>query len=415
MTVTPHAPVPAPAPVVDPGYTVRRRAEVIVRVVVVMLVVVHFRDVFWGDLRAYWDRAEGFSLHHLPYRDFFWEFPPLTVVALLLIPVVRTFEVFIVTFPIAMAACEYASLELLRRAYPERARLLTRWWHLVCVPLGAIAYFRLDPLAVLPACVALVAIARRRPHVAPAIVAGIAAKLWPVVFLPVLVMQRRWRAAGSTIAGTVGLLAAWWAFSPRGFRDFLRFRKGTGLQIESTFGAVVHLAGHAPGFGAGAFVVGAGGWSWVDPFGMAVVAAVVAVIVVRARTRVLDVEQFIAGTVIALMMASRLFSPQYLLWAAPFVCLVVAGGRGKRAAVLFAGATGLTLLEIWAYHPLVHGMVVLELVVVVRNVMLLVAAVDLLRGCLRGAPPVTRRREDPVLPVTLREPDFPHEVLVAAR
>ena len=83
-------------------------------------------------------------------------------------------------------------------------RDLTWIWSATVLPVAALAYFRLDFLAVLFATLALIGIERRRATVWP-IVAGVATKLWPGLLLVVLAAERRWR---EVVAGVCRLRRA---------------------------------------------------------------------------------------------------------------------------------------------------------------------------------------------------------------
>src|SRR5207253_3097290 len=124
-----------------------------------------------------------------------WEFPPLTVPALLLLPLTHgQLGSFGLCLTLAMLCLEYTTLEVLRRAHPELARPITRWWNVLCLPLCAVAYFRLDMISVLPATafVAAMSTGRRGRGLA---VLGFAAKLWPALLLTLHAARRQWRHA----------------------------------------------------------------------------------------------------------------------------------------------------------------------------------------------------------------------------
>ena len=55
------------------------RNEIAARVAVVVVTAALLPSIFIGDIRLYWIAGSRLGLHHLPYRNFLWEFPPLTV------------------------------------------------------------------------------------------------------------------------------------------------------------------------------------------------------------------------------------------------------------------------------------------------------------------------------------------------
>ena len=67
------------------GVRARRRilgvvVEIVVRVALVVAVVHAFPKVYTNDVSHFWDVWHGLGANNLPYRDFLWEFPPLTVI-----------------------------------------------------------------------------------------------------------------------------------------------------------------------------------------------------------------------------------------------------------------------------------------------------------------------------------------------
>ncbi|MBA3303009.1 MAG: hypothetical protein H0U26_03965 [Acidimicrobiia bacterium] len=58
----------------------RWRLEVVGRLALVVLFVALLPDIFWADAHAYWRELRDTALDHLPYRDFVWSFPPVTLV-----------------------------------------------------------------------------------------------------------------------------------------------------------------------------------------------------------------------------------------------------------------------------------------------------------------------------------------------
>src|SRR5205807_691000 len=105
---------------------------------------------------------------------------------------------------------------------------------------------------------------------------------------------------------------------------------------ESLVGSIAHLAHGHLSFVAGAWVV-PGGWRWVDPIGLAIVAALAIGGSLRAWRRPadrVDLDALAGAVVVALLLGSRLLSPQYLVWAVPFVVLVAARGNRRPAVCL---------------------------------------------------------------------------------
>lgn len=381
----------------------RRTLEIGGRVVFVLVVLRVFPDVFWSDVHYWWLKMNHLGLHSLPYRDFVWEFPPLTVLPMAPATFLKdAVSVFAVIFATLMALAEYATLELLRARWPERARSLSRYWYAVVIPLSTVAYFRFDYVPALFAVLALLAIERGRSP-ATAVALGFATKLWPVVIGVVLVIERRYREVAISMAAVAAIVIGWYAFSPSGFHDFLRFRRGDGFQVESSVGAVALLAGARPTVDFGSWVVGLGTWRWVDPVTSAAWLVLAGATTVAARRRQYDPWSVVGGLVLTLMLSSRLLSPQFLAWGLPFVA--VAWARDERlAGVAFGAAVVISVVNLFAYDSLLHGSIVFTTLGVIRNSLIGVAGVRLLVVGLRvrTVPARSRPRTSPPIAATSR-------------
>ena len=343
-----------------------------------MVVVINFLPhVFVGDITHFRHVARLVSASHLPYRSVFWEFPPLTVPFLILEKLsFGSRAAYLSLFAAVTISLELASLELLRRAWPDRARDLTRIWSATVLPVAALAYFRLDFLAVLFATVALIRIERRQTTAGP-IVAGVATKLWPGLLLAVLAAQRRWREVAVGLAGCAAVFGAWYAFSPSGFRAFLRYRAGQGLEIESV-PASLRLLGHHGRFvvRSGAWVIDAGGFRWVDPVtAVGLVAFMVVLGGWAYRRRESTPSRSAVRWSSPRCCFPRLLSAQYLVWLAPFVAVLWIRERRAVGWVSMA-ASWLTVVELlWFEHELIRGSKAIGAVVLARNLALVVLLV----------------------------------------
>ncbi len=365
----------------------RLLGELAGRAVLVVAVVHLLPHIFVGDISHFRHIGRLVTASRLPYRSVLWEFPPLTVVFLALEKLSwESRAVYLSLFAAVTVSLELASLELLRRAWPERDRDLTRIWSITVLPVATLAYFRLDFLAVLFATLALTGIERRRATAWP-IVAGVATKLWPGMLLVVLAVQRRWRTLVGGAAGCALLVAAWYAFAPSGFRTFLRYRAGAGLEIESV-PASLRLLGHHGAFRvrSGAWVIDAGGFGWVDPaVGLGLILFTIGLAWWSYRREDFDAVALGGALVLASMVFSRLLSAQYVVWLGPFVAVLWV--RGHRAVGWLAVvASWLTLAELlWFEHHLIRGSKVMGAVVLARNVVLVVLLVVLVGAVRNGS------------------------------
>ena len=362
-----------------------------VRIALIAVAIHLLPHVFTGDASHFFHQATRYSLTDLdrmPYRfvpphEHPYEFPPLTIPSLLLGRASFGSRLaFTWLLGLTMAGFELASLGLLRRAWPEHRRSLNRFWYVVVVPLGPLAWFRHDFVAVLFATIALVGLERRTRGGAAAIVAGFATKLWPASLITCLAVRRRWRDAVAATVGCVAVVVAWRQFSPSGFRRFLAFREGSGLEVESLPASVRLLAHHGPfRVRSGAWVIDAGHFGWFANAATAALVVFAALVVWRAwRASSPDLAALAAALTIASFVFSRIISAQYLVWPAPFLAVVAARGN-RRVTVLAAAATLLTVVYLMAFdHALVTGDRLVGGVVLARNVVLVCLLAELVRA-----------------------------------
>jgi hypothetical protein len=359
--------------------TRRTQAEVAVRALLVLVTCTWLPQVFTVDARWYRWEARHLSLTSLPYRGLPWEFPPLTTPVLVVARVLSE-DVFTVVFAAAMLATELGALELLRRAHPELEPGLTRAWHVLVLPMVPLVAFRLDALPTLALAGALAAAHLGRPT-ARWVVAGAALKLWPALVLLLHVPARRWSDLRAGVAGLAALLAGWWLWSPSGFAQFLAYRRGSGLQIESIPASLVRpFTGGPVVLVSGAAVHGAGGWGWVEPLAMVALLVGSGLLLRTAWTRPgHDPVALVGARVLLSMLCSRILSPQYLVWIAPAVVLLAA--RGRRGPLRLAlAAEALTLLVVVRYDQLVDGSIADQVVLLVRNALLVGLLLSLVRA-----------------------------------
>jgi hypothetical protein len=358
------------------------RVELTGRLLLGVLVYAILPSAFYGDVQHYFDAAKHLGVHLLPYRDFVWEFPPLTTVPLLLIPIgFRSTVLFHFLFVALMIVCEWCCMQLLRRFDQAQFWSVTKYWSAVMIPMSLLAWNRLDYLSVLPATIGLIALVRGR-RVARWIVVGFLAKLWPVLLCVGLFAQRRFRQMLIAMSGVVVATLFWYRFSPDGFHDFLSFRQGEGFQVESLPGSLLHFFGRQWFFSSGAACVSDSGWTWLQTAMPVLNIVSIAVVAVAAfRSQKFDVVMVVGSCVALSMILSRVISPQYLVWLAPFVVLRLR--QSPAIAWLYGLAVALTLVYMLDYGDLVrHTGNVLGVVLFARNATLVALALAMVRRAL---------------------------------
>jgi hypothetical protein len=353
--------------------------EILARLVFALYVFQQRHGIFSGDLVLYLNRARSLSLHHLPYVNFVWEYPPLTIVPLLIGPLVHRSAIgFDALFMDLTILLEYGSLCLIRRHEAARFKSITVYWSLVVVPLSALGWFRLDYISVFAATVALLRMRDGRSTWLP-ICLGYLGKLWPIVIAGGLAAERKKRDLITALGSCFAVTVIWWALTPSGFSQFLKYRAGIGFQVESIPGSLLRLAGRSTFFQFEAFNVSDRGFHWLQPLlvvASAVLPVLIAVLAYR-RTRFVDATALSGAIVCVILCFSRILSPQYLTWLVPFVVLLMP--YGKRLPVAFAICVYSTQWGLIQYGNFVYHSHWWALIFVFRNVVLVYMTVYMLR------------------------------------
>lgn len=357
-------------------------AEIAGRLVLVAFTIHFLPKVFYGDITHFWRLAGRMSWHRLPYSSVRYEFPPLTLpfLALAKLPGMTYFW-YRWVFGIVMVAFEYGSLCVLRRAWPDLGHRLNVMWSLAVLPVALLGWFRFDLAAVLFATLGLVALEKGTRGGATSAVVGFGLKLWPIVLVPAFLLRRQVRTAAVALAGCAALVVAWWAFSPPGFRAFLKFREGTGLEVESV-PASVRLLGHHGRFvvRSGAWVIDPGGFTWVNAvFTVLLVVFSVSLIWAAARRPSPDLVALAGALTLASFLLSRIISAQYIVWLGPFVALLWA--RGHRLVGWLGAAVSIST---WGFlfefkRGLLRGSRWVADLVLLRNLLLIALLVEFTR------------------------------------
>ncbi|MBV9473958.1 MAG: DUF2029 domain-containing protein [Solirubrobacterales bacterium] len=334
----------------------------------------------WYRLDRQWDTREYYKYANyivgrglFPYRDFSVEYPPLSlpIFALPRLLAGHSFSGYMTVFELMMAACGVITASLAALLLVAQ-RVSTR--QLVCgvalialspVLLGAVMLSRYDLFPTMLTIAALTALYFGRKWSALVLLAlGTAAKAYPIVLLP-LVLIYLWRRDGRRTA-LVGLglfagivLVCFLPFlveAPRGVWWAIHGQENRPLQLESV-GAALFLAAHQlVGLHLSYYFThssdnldGHVPMTFASLMSVFQLLSLVAVWLLYAggpatRTRLLTSS---AAAVCAFIVFDRVLSPQYLIWLAPMVA-VLRGRRGLAAVALLACAMSMTQI----YYPL---------------------------------------------------------------
>jgi hypothetical protein len=302
----------------------------------------HGQLVDWPTYRNYGDAIVHHSL--VPYRDFAVEYPPGALPVFALPSLVGDYAS---SFAWLMAACGVALVLVIATIRRGAAFYVA----LAPVLAGSLILSRFDLWPALLAAAALAALLREHHRLGWAMLgAAVAAKLWPLVLVPVaLVWSARRGRAWAALAGLAVAAAAFVPFAivaPHGLWSSLSGQASRPLQIESLGAAILTTFGHPQVVTTHGSQNLAGHGLVATVFTLLQVAALVALWIAFARgpaTR----ERFLryaAACVCAFVAFGKVLSPQFLLWLIPLVPLVV-GRRGAGAVALLTAA--LLLTQVW--------------------------------------------------------------------
>jgi len=321
------------------------------------------------DLPVYENYGEAMTRGDVPYRDFAVEYPPAALPVFVL-PAIgdgdsdtyrRRFEGLTAGFGAVLVVCVALALAALGAGL---GRLAAGVVFVAAAPLllGSVVLSRFDLWPAMLVAGALAAVVSGRVGVGSGLLGlGVAAKLWPGVLVPLVVVYV-WKTRGRREALLCLALLAGVAFAC--FLPFLVLAPGDvlnsisrqarrPLQVES-LGSALLLAGHHT-FGLDLTMKSSSGSQNLQgglPDAIAVVQGLVQVAVLitlwvsfaRGPATRGRLVRYSAATAVAFIALGKVLSPQFLIWLLPLVPLV-RGRRGLVASVLLAAA--LVLTQLW--------------------------------------------------------------------
>jgi hypothetical protein len=362
------------------------------------------------DLSLYRGTAQHVLDGQVPYRDFKLEYPPgallpLTLPGLLVgrMAAPPRFALALLisnaVWAVALGLCVWLAA---RRWFATERALAAVGLYVLLAFVGVPLFpWRFDLFPALLSTLALVLTMEGFPATAGAcLAAGIATKLYPIVFAPVILAWylargergRAVRFAGVTCATTLLIFAPFALAAPADFLSFLRYHQLRGLQIESVPAGLLML-GHAFGFGEVGIVENFGALHLVSPASAAVTRCLLPAFIVGlsavtvlafARFRFERIampqprDQTLIGyaliSLLVFMLTNKVLSPQFMIWLLPFLALLPASQYGLGLA-----ATALTIVIFpFNYDGLVRLETPIVLLLNLRNLVLAGLAASLL-------------------------------------
>ncbi len=345
--------------------------------VAIILAWLHYTNYtprYHPDVELYFEYASFMAAGDIPYRDFSVEYPPLSLLFMLLpLLFVSSIEGYADVFAGMILVFNTAGLvfvsSLSRKLGLHHTKTLTIYT-LAFFALGDITINRFD---VIPAILTLVAIYY---HVSGKnklswlfLGLGALVKLYPLILAPIFgiyyLQKKQYRPLlkGLSVFSITGMAVALpiVIINFSGFWEFIDFHLSRGLQIESGYASVLILANklgltdisvvsgrasmdvEGPGVG---FFLSASAW-----FTMVALSISYWLYYRSIKNHGYSHEIFISfslGIIALLIITSKVFSPQFVIWLYPFVCLV--GSRQHGAIWIIFVMIGLMSSYIFPYN-----------------------------------------------------------------
>jgi uncharacterized membrane protein len=328
----------------------------------------HGTLVDWPTYEVY---GNAMKAGNVPYRDFAVEYPPGALPVFVLPSLIG--GAYAETFAWLMALCGVLLVGVVAFVRPFAA-VYVAFAPLLC---GSFILSRFDLWPALLATTAVVLLFYGRHSAGWAFLgAAVAAKLWPVVLVPLAIVWsvrrgRPWApVVGAAVLGIIVLPFA--VLSPGGFWSSVHGQAARPLQIESLAASVLRWLG-SPQVVDSHGSQGIAGHSELGAvFVVVQAAALIALWIAFARGPATGDRflRYAAACVCAFVALGKVLSPQFLIWLIPLVPLV-RGRRGLVATGLLTAA--LVLTQVWfpqryfdyALHGRLAGVVVLRDLVLV--------------------------------------------------
>jgi hypothetical protein len=353
---------------------------IVFRVVVLLGMIIAFPhgssyNRFDGDAARYHHIA---SAAERPYRDFQVEVPPIALGAIELIDG-GTPRATAIRLGWTMLVLDLFVAAVLCVTWGWRAMV---GYLVLGLPLSFIIYFRLDLISIALATLATALVHRGRERSGGVILAAsIFAKFWPIALLPLLLVQRRWRALRWSVAGlALGTMAWLWWGGWSGPAQVLTFRHAHGWHVQSLIGNLVDIFSGPTLLEQGTLRVGSADL-WAQSMLLAGLMICSSVIWLHCSRR----PQFANGlgalsAVAALLVFSPLLSDQFVFWLFPWAA--IASAEGDRDVVLMCFLVGVVTSAIGL---MLSSVGLAPTFVLLRNVFLVVVLVDAIRRLQRKA------------------------------
>ncbi len=327
-----------------------------------------------AGLKIYHHAGEALLRGKIPYRDFFIEYPPGSLLAFVPPALFSSNRVdYTGLFAMEMALVAVAALVLTALA---AKRLWGPWAYVIpaitftaaALVLHNLILARYDAVVTLTLAISTLCVALGGRYVLLAYFSlgfGAAAKLVPALATVPLATLRKGAARGYaaffavlTLFFVPPLLLA----GDRFIRSFA-YQTDRGLQVESVAASVLMKLGWVgrTTFDYGAIEVRGRGVEFASSLSFPLTAVLLLITALmmyreylRGRLGVEQYPRYAAALILAYMLGSKVLSPQYMLWLLPLIPLAGRGFVRIGISAVFLAACGVTRLVLIHYRDLVY-------------------------------------------------------------
>ncbi len=341
------------------------------------------------------------------------EYPPAARL-LVLLPAISSSPIVYAGLFIGLVAAADAAvlLRLSKQAAAHERRLGVAMWIVGPALLGSLSWLRFDLIV---AGIAVFALSAASPVAARLLgFLAIQLKIWPVLLMPMLIREsRRPIRAGlvALAASAVAFVALAWAPGGTAF-SWATWALDRGVNLESTIGLV--LAGSSFvgsdarvsfGFGAWQIDTSGSGAAWLaSALGVVGIAAIIMLSVdttrSRSRSRALLA---LCMCIEILLLTSKVFSPQYVLWLIGPLAVVLTSAELDRPRRLFWLLAAVCLATHVVYPLAYLSLIALEpagvLALLLRQILLIGLLITTHREWQRCREPLRQGRDQSLVSV----------------
>jgi uncharacterized membrane protein len=366
------------------------------------------------DVTIYYEKSLLIMQGKCPYIDFKFEYPPLALIPMILPHLFATDK--LLSYPIYLHVfagenCLYSVLIMLvlamiaRRVQSRPAVIRVLIVYItIMIFLSPLLFWRYDIFPAALSIICLYAVLWKRANTAGILVGlGFAAKLYSVVLLPVMLAyytaRREWRNVLSIFcassAAVVFIFIPFLFAGPNALLNLIRYHHDRGLQLESVAGGMVVML-DSVGITKATVGYSYGAWHVASPIAdiflnflpimlALALGAVMLCCFIHFEHRdrlhgagdILDLNAYFAMAILALLVFSNVFSPQFLIWLLPFSVLLPL----RQALTLLAiSMITIGLVTQCIYQPLTECQFFAALLLNLRNMLVILLALSLMKS-----------------------------------